>query len=68
MNSILQRQRASFAAALPEPIAVRRERLDRAIAMLLESAEQLAAAATSTRRRSTMVASIRWVARWRTRR
>lgn len=40
MKGILETQRAAFMAALPEPIAVRKDRLTRAIAMVTDHAER----------------------------
>jgi hypothetical protein len=34
MQAVLDKQRVSFTAALPEPMSVRRDRIDRAIALL----------------------------------
>jgi coniferyl-aldehyde dehydrogenase len=36
MQKILEKQRAAFTAALPEPMSVRRDRIDRAIALLID--------------------------------
>ena len=41
MQEVLEKQRASFIAALPEPMSVRRDRIDRAIALLIDHAEDL---------------------------
>ena len=40
MREILETQRAAFMAALPEPLAVRKDRLTRAIAMVTDHAER----------------------------
>ena len=37
LHSILQKQKAAFTAAMPESMAVRRDRIDRAIAMLIDT-------------------------------
>lgn len=47
MQAILEKQRASFTASLPEPMALRRDRIDRAIAMLIDHAEDFAKAASA---------------------
>jgi coniferyl-aldehyde dehydrogenase len=44
MRAILDTQRIAFTAALPEPMSVRRDRLSRAIAMLVDHAEDFASA------------------------
>ncbi|SNS37686.1 coniferyl aldehyde dehydrogenase [Sphingopyxis indica] len=44
MQQILVAQKASFTAAMPESLAVRTDRLDRAIAMLVDHAEDFAKA------------------------
>lgn len=44
MRAMLQRQRRSFDEALPEPMSVRRDRIDRAIAMLVDHGESFASA------------------------
>lgn len=44
MQDVMERQRASFTAALPEPLSVRRDRIDRAIALLVDNAEGFAKA------------------------
>lgn len=46
MSEILAAQRADFIACQPEALAVRRDRLDRAIAMLVDNAEDFATAAS----------------------
>jgi coniferyl-aldehyde dehydrogenase len=47
MNAILEIQRKSFMAALPEPMAVRRDRIDRAIALLVDHSEAFAKAVSA---------------------
>lgn len=47
MQAILAKQKASFTAALPEPMAVRRDRMDRAIALLVDHAEDFARAVSA---------------------
>lgn len=47
MQAILEKQKASFTAALPEPMAVRRDRMDRAIALLVDHAEDFASAVSA---------------------
>ena len=47
MQEILEKQRASFTAALPEPMSVRRDRMDRAIALLVDHAEDFAKAVSA---------------------
>lgn len=47
MQSVLEKQRASFTASLPEPMSVRRDRIDRAIALLLDNAEGFAKAVSA---------------------
>ncbi len=47
MQEVLEKQRASFIAALPEPMSVRRDRIDRAIALLLDNAEGFAKAVSA---------------------
>lgn len=47
MQALLDRQRAAFTAAMPEPLAQRRDRLSRAIALLVDHAEDFAAAASA---------------------
>jgi coniferyl-aldehyde dehydrogenase len=47
MQAILKKQRASFTAALPEPMSVRRDRIDRAIALLIDHAEDFAKAVSA---------------------
>lgn len=47
MHAALAAQKAAFSAAMPEPLAARRDRLDRAIALLADNAGELAAAASA---------------------
>jgi coniferyl-aldehyde dehydrogenase len=47
MQAILEKQRASFIAALPEQMSVRRDRIDRAIALLIDNAEAFAKAVSA---------------------
>jgi coniferyl-aldehyde dehydrogenase len=47
MQTVLEKQRASFTAALPEPMSVRRDRIDRAIALLIDHAEDFAKAVSA---------------------
>ena len=47
MQVTLEAQRKAFTASLPEPMAVRRDRLDRAIAMLVDHAEDFAKAVSA---------------------
>ena len=44
MHEILAAQKASFTAAMPESLAVRTDRIDRAIALLVDNAEDFAKA------------------------
>jgi coniferyl-aldehyde dehydrogenase len=44
MQQVLDRQRASFTVALPEDLSVRRDRIDRSIALLVDHAEDFAKA------------------------
>lgn len=44
MELVLGKQRTAFNAALPEPLSVRRDRLDRAIAMMIEHQDEIAKA------------------------
>lgn len=44
MNEVLAAQKASFTAAMPESLAVRTDRIDRAIALLVDHAEDFAKA------------------------
>jgi coniferyl-aldehyde dehydrogenase len=47
MQTILEKQRASFTAAMPEPMSVRRDRIDRAIAMLIDHKDDFAKAVSA---------------------
>jgi coniferyl-aldehyde dehydrogenase len=47
MQTVLEQQRASFTAAMPEPMSVRRDRIDRAIALLIDHAEDFAKAVSA---------------------
>jgi coniferyl-aldehyde dehydrogenase len=47
LQALLQRQRDAFTKALPEPLSVRKDRLDRAVAMLVEYADGFAKAASA---------------------
>ncbi len=47
MADVLKRQRAAFTAALPEPMAVRRDRIDRAIALLIDHQDAFAKAVSA---------------------
>ena len=47
LGQVLARQRAAFTAALPEPMAVRRDRLDRAIALLIDYKDAFAKAVSA---------------------
>jgi coniferyl-aldehyde dehydrogenase len=47
LQSILQKQKAAFTAAMPESMAVRRDRIDRAIAMLIDSKDEFARAVSA---------------------
>jgi coniferyl-aldehyde dehydrogenase len=44
MHAVLKKQRASFTAAMPEAMSVRRDRMDRAIAMLIDHKDDFAKA------------------------
>lgn len=44
IQKVLEKQRADFLASQPEPMSVRADRLDRAIAMLVDHSEELAKA------------------------
>ena len=35
LTAVLAKQRAAFTAALPEPLSLRRDRIDRAVALLV---------------------------------
>ena len=47
MQAVLEKQRASFIAALPEPMSVRSDRMERAIALLIDNAENFAKAVSA---------------------
>jgi coniferyl-aldehyde dehydrogenase len=47
MQQVLEKQRASFTAAMPEPMSVRKDRIDRAIALLVDHAEAFAKAVSA---------------------
>ena len=47
LGQVLARQRAAFTAALPEPMAVRRDRIDRAIALLIDYKDEFAKAVSA---------------------
>lgn len=47
LGPVLAKQRAAFTAALPEPMAVRRDRIDRAIALLVEHKDAFAQAVSA---------------------
>lgn len=47
LHSILQKQKAAFTAAMPESMAVRRDRIDRAIAMLIDTKDEFARAVSA---------------------
>ncbi len=47
MDDILKRQRAAFTAAMPEPLSVRRDRIDRAIALLIDHKDAFAKAVSA---------------------
>lgn len=47
MQATLKKQRDSFNAAMPEPMAVRRDRIDRAIALLVDHADDFATAVSN---------------------
>jgi coniferyl-aldehyde dehydrogenase len=47
MQSVLETQRASFTAAMPEAMSVRRDRIDRAIAMLIDHKDDFAKAVSA---------------------
>ncbi|MEQ1497199.1 MAG: coniferyl aldehyde dehydrogenase [Novosphingobium sp.] len=47
MSDVLGRQRAAFTAAMPEAMSVRRDRIDRAIAMLIDHKDALAKAVSA---------------------
>ncbi len=47
LQSILQKQKAAFTAAMPEPMSVRRDRIDRAIALLIDNKDEFARAVSA---------------------
>ncbi|MGH6786223.1 MAG: coniferyl aldehyde dehydrogenase [Novosphingobium sp.] len=47
MSDVLERQRTAFTAALPEPMAVRRDRIERAIALLVDHKDAFAKAVSA---------------------
>ena len=47
LQSILQKQKAAFTAAMPESMAVRRDRIDRAIALLIDNKDEFARAVSA---------------------
>lgn len=47
MGEVLAKQRAAFTAAMPEPMSVRRDRIDRAIAMLIDHKDDFAKAVSA---------------------
>ena len=47
MTDVLKRQRSAFTAALPEPLSVRRDRIDRAIALLIDHKDEFAKAVSA---------------------
>ncbi|MFZ1476558.1 MAG: coniferyl aldehyde dehydrogenase [Sphingorhabdus sp.] len=47
MQAVLQKQKAAFTAALPEPMSVRRDRIDRAIALLIDYKDEFAKAVSA---------------------
>ena len=47
MVDVLKQQRTAFTAALPEPMAVRRDRIDRAIALLIDCKDEFAKAVSA---------------------
>jgi len=47
MQAVLSKQRAAFTAALPEPLAIRRDRIDRAIALLIDHKDAFAKAVSA---------------------
>ncbi|HVR89574.1 MAG TPA: coniferyl aldehyde dehydrogenase [Novosphingobium sp.] len=47
MQAILEKQRAAFTAALPEALAVRRDRIDRAVALLVDHKDDFAKAVSA---------------------
>ena len=47
MDAVLRKQRAAFTAAAPEPLSVRRDRIDRAIALLIDRKDDFAKAVSA---------------------
>lgn len=47
MNAVLGKQRAAFTAAMPEPLSVRRDRIDRTIALLIDHKDAFAKAVSA---------------------
>ena len=47
MQEILEKQRASFTAAMPEAMSVRRDRIDRSIALLIDNKDRFAEAVSN---------------------
>lgn len=47
MDTVLQKQRTAFTAAAPEPLSVRRDRIDRAIALLIDRKDDFAKAVSA---------------------
>ncbi len=47
LQSILQKQKAAFTAAMPEAMSVRRDRIDRAIALLIDNKDEFARAVSA---------------------
>jgi coniferyl-aldehyde dehydrogenase len=47
MGTVLARQRAAFTAAMPEPLSVRRDRIDRAVALLIDHKDAFARAVSA---------------------
>jgi coniferyl-aldehyde dehydrogenase len=47
LDTVLAKQRAAFTAAMPEPLSVRRDRIDRAIALLIDHKDAFAKAVSA---------------------
>lgn len=47
MNAVLASQRTAFTAAMPEPLSIRRDRIDRAIALLVDHKDAFAKAVSA---------------------
>ena len=47
MDDVLKRQRAAFTAAMPEPLSVRSDRIDRAVALLVDHKDAFAKAVSA---------------------